>query len=512
VTVYAQFRNAFSAFRDRVALIEDSRQWTFGELEALVERVAGGLAAVMPSGSRVGLYMQNRAEYLILQVAIERAGLVRVPLNVRYTAFEVERVVSDCEPKAIFYDDQTSDRLAGLRDRGLWLSSVAKDESEGGLKWSALAAYEGTPAPEPGDFDALCSINYTSGSSGIPKGVILSHRNWQSVSKNMLMDRDIRGDDRLAHIGPLTHASGAYFTPFLLRGATNVLVPGGALEQLLPTIEKHRVTAFSCVPTVLTRILNAPDIDNYDLSSIRWIGYGAEAIQRNTLDKALKRWGSVLTHNYGLTEAMMTCTFLHADDHLVHLGENKGAVRFGCVGRPYSFVDIVLRDPEGNPVAINEIGEITIQAEHLMQGYWGRPEETKKVLRDGWLWSGDLARKDEDGFIYIVGRSKEMLISGGFNIYPAEVEACLSSCPGVQEAAVIGIPDENLGEIAVAFVAAEPGKTLSKEHCEAHCKPLIGIRTPKRWHFIDRLPRTGNAKVDKGELRASLSRKLGTAA
>jgi acyl-CoA synthetase (AMP-forming)/AMP-acid ligase II len=512
VTVYAQFRNAFSAFRDRVALIDDKRQWTFGEFEALVERIAGGLAAAMPRESRVGLYMQNRAEYLILQVAIERAGLVRVPLNVRYTTFEVERVVKDCEPRAIFYDDRTCERLSGLRATGLWLSSVVTDESEGGLSWSALKSFEGPDVPELGDFDALCSINYTSGSSGAPKGVMLSHRNWQSVSKNMLMDRDIRTDDRLAHIGPLTHASGAYFTPFLLRGATNVLVPDGALEKLLPTIEEHRITAFSCVPTVLTRILNAPDIDKYDLSSIRWIGYGAEAIQRNTLDKALKRWGSVLTHNYGLTEAMMTCTFLRAEDHLVHSGENEGAVRFGCVGRPYSFVDIVLRDKDGNPVATNEIGEITIQAEHLMRGYWGRPEETEKVLRDGWLWSGDLARRDKDGFIYIVGRSKEMLISGGFNIYPAEVEACLSSCPGVQEAAVIGMPDEDLGEIAVAFVAAEPGKTLTREGCEAHCKPLIGIRTPKLWHFIERLPRTGNAKVDKGALRASLSQELGTAA
>jgi acyl-CoA synthetase (AMP-forming)/AMP-acid ligase II len=155
-------------------------------------------------------------------------------------------------------------------------------------------------------------------------------------------------------------------------------------------------------------------------------------------------------------------------------------------------------------VPTGSVGEITIRAEHVMQGYWGRPEETAKVLRDGWLWSGDLARQDPDGFLYLVGRSKEMLISGGFNIYPTELEGCLSSFPGVAEAAVIGVPDEDFGEIAVAFVVAEPEAIVSRDALVAHCKPRLGIRTPKRWHFVTALPRTGNGKVDKAALRRGL--------
>jgi acyl-CoA synthetase (AMP-forming)/AMP-acid ligase II len=201
---------------------------------------------------------------------------------------------------------------------------------------------------------------------------------------------------------------------------------------------------------------------------------------------------------------MMTCTCLGPDEHFA-----DGEVRFGCIGRPYSFVDIALRDESGEVVKSGTVGEITIRAEHTMQGYWLRPEETAKVLRDGWLWSGDLARQDGDGFIYLVGRSKEMLISGGFNIYPAELEACLSSCPGVQEAAVVGMADERFGEIAVAFVAAEPGVVLTAETCIAHCKPRLGFRTPKSWHFVAALPRTGNGKVDKADLRARLPQGIG---
>jgi acyl-CoA synthetase (AMP-forming)/AMP-acid ligase II len=501
VTGLPHVRNAVERFGPRIALIEGERQWTFQEFGRIVERLARGLAARLRPGARVGMFMSNRAEYMMLQFAIERAALVRVPFNARYTGFEVANVVEDCGAEAMFFDKATVSQLGGLNVPGLWLCAVDSGEANDGPTWDQLLASDDSDglASEP-DLDALCSINYTSGSSGKPKGVMLSHRKWRNVYRNMLIDRDILGSDRLAHIGPVTHASGTYFTPFFMRGATNIIVEGGKVDALLESIERERITVFSCVPTALTRIVNHPDVDMVDFSSLRWIGYGAESIQTNVLEKAIARFGPILTQNYGLTEAMMTCTRLTPQEHFLDPAAG-GGLRLGTIGRPYSFVEIELRDGSGKLVAQDEVGEITIRAEHVMDGYWQRPEETAKVLRAGWLWSGDLARRDADGFIYLMGRSKEMLISGGFNIYPQEVENCLSACPGVLEAAVLGMADEGLGEIAVAFVAAARGATLTEELCNSYCKPLLGIKTPKRWHMVDSLPRTPNGKIDKAALR-----------
>jgi acyl-CoA synthetase (AMP-forming)/AMP-acid ligase II len=232
------------------------------------------------------------------------------------------------------------------------------------------------------------------------------------------------------------------------------------------------------------------------------IGYGAEPIPRNTLDKALAKFGPILVQNYGQTEAMMTCTTLSAAEHFL---PGTKEPRIGCIGRPYTFVEIVLRDANGVPVKPGEIGEITVRSDHVMLGYWRMPEETAKALRDGWLWTGDLARMDESGLITLTGRSKEMLISGGHNIYPQEVEAVLTSCPGVIEAAVIGRPDPNWGEIAVAFVSIAPGSNLKPDDIAAAVKPRLGIKTPKLIEIVTALPKTGNGKVDKKFLRERLS-------
>lgn len=403
----------------------------------------------------------------------------------------------------VFHDAATADRVGSLGgSKPPWLCPVDSDDAVGGPTFATLQ--ETPAAPDHlhrAGSDDLCSINYTSGTSGRPKGVMLSHRNWIAVYRNMLIDRDIRGDDIIAHIGPLSHASGTYFMPWFLRGATNVIVEDGSIDNLLSAIEELKVTVFTCEPTVLTRIVNHPDIDRFDLRSLRAIGYGAEPIPRNTLEKALDRFGPILTQNYGLTEAMMTCITLAPEDHFAE----DGSVRIAALGRAYTFVEVVIRDPDGQPVSPGEIGEITVRSEHIMGGYWRMPEETARTLRDGWLWSGDLARMDEDGLITLAGRSKDMLISGGFNIYPQEVEAVLTSCPTVLEAAVIGVPDPEWGEAAIAFVSTVPGVPADAGPIAEFCKPILGLKTPKRFIVLASLPKNNTGKVDRNSLRDSLA-------
>lgn len=492
---------------DRPCLSCGTRRRTFAQFEQESQRLACALSSRLDRGSRVGLFMANRAEYLLLQFAIERAGLVRVPLNMRYTAIEVAQLAADSGAAAIFCDAATADRAEHLRSgqSSPWIERIDDPAA-----WKALLATDG-PAPEPPADDDICSINYTTGTSGKPKGVVLTHRNWSAVTRNMLVDRDIRGDDVVAHIGPLTHASGTYFLPWYLRGAHQVLVEGGTVDGLLETIARERVTTFTCVPTVLTRIVNHPRIDEYDLSSLRAIGYGAEPIPANTLHKALERFGSILTQNYGLTEAMMTVTTLRPELHWREDESGRDVPRVGCIGRPYTFVEVVLRGEDGRPVDRGTIGELTIHSEHVMKEYWGKPEETAKVLRDGWLWSGDLGREDESGLIYLSGRSKDMLISGGFNIYPAELEAVLTSHAQVMEAAVVGVPDSDWGEAAVAYVVYTPGAAPQDHELIEHCKPHLGIRTPRRFVALDALPKNANGKADKPALRKMALEQFGLA-
>lgn len=467
----------------RIVLTDANGSLTGAELDARADRVARALAARYTPGERIVFFMRNRVEFIVLQLACERAGLVRVPVNRLYTGGEVARICKAAQPAALFYDDETAARVAELD--GTWPCSVDAPD------WAALLANAPDNDLHEVAPEALCSLNFTSGTTGQPKGVMMSHANWAAVYTNMLVDRDMRGDDKFIHIGPLTHASGAYVAPNLIRGGENIIIDMRTPGDLFDAIERTHATVFSCVPTVLTRIIADESRHGRDLSSLRRVIYGAEAIPPNTLRGSLDFFGPILVQNYGLTEAMMTVCFQSEADHA-----RKGT---NCIGRPYSFVEVVMRDEQGKAVPDGKVGELTIRGGQVMLGYWQMPEATEAVLKDGWLYSGDLAVRDPDGCIRLAGRAKDLVISGGFNIYPPEVEAWFCSVPGVSEAAVFGLPDADWGEKLIAVVACSTDVTV--ETLRARAKAELGYKTPKLIEIRPALPRTANGKIDKNALK-----------
>lgn len=497
-------------FSDRIALIEEGKRFTFRQFNQRVNRLANGLLGLgLAKGDRVGLLLENCHQYLEARSALEKCGIVYIPLNILLSAEEQSYILADAGARAVICSARFLERVERMRRQLPRLETVvavgAAVEGQAGYREFERLVEEGSPSEPPVEVSStdLCSLNYTSGSTGRPKGVMLSQGNWMAVYRNMLVDRDIQRDDLLGHIGPLTHASGSYFFPYLLRGAASLIIPGGAdIDRLLFTIARERITAFTCVPTVLQRILNHPELHRYDLSSLRNIGYGAAPMPVEQIRQAIKVFGPILTQNYGLTEAYMTVCNLRKEDHVL---EGELSRRLASVGRPYTFVEVRVVDEQGNDLPPGEKGEIIVRSDHVMQGYWNLPQETAAVLREGWLYTGDVALTDEDGYIYIVDRKKDMIISGGFNIYPREVEEVLYSHPAVREAAVIGVPDPDWGEIVRAVVVVDAGAGLREEDLMVYCREKLGFKRPKEIRFIAEMPHTSTGKIDKKALRQEFS-------
>jgi acyl-CoA synthetase (AMP-forming)/AMP-acid ligase II len=485
---------------NRIAIVEGARQWSYREFDALVDRLASGLAARFAPGARIGVMMANGAETVMLQFALERASLVRVPINFRYTAHELSTLLAHCGASALCFD-AVCEAVVARASLADGLERLQVSQAPGSV-WEQLLQSPVQPERlHQARADTLATINYTSGTTGKPKGVMLSHANWMAVYRNMLVDRDLRSDDVVAYVGPLTHASGAYLAPWFWKGARNLILPQPTPGQLVEAIETQRVTAFTCVPTFLTKMLALPGIESRDFTSLRLVGYGAEPIPANTLERAWAILGPVLWQNYGQTEAMMTCVHLPPADHLRTGPDGGPALQHGLLGRPYTFVEIALRHEDGTEVPAGAVGELTVRAEHVMSGYWEQPDVTRATVRDGWLWTGDLAVRDEEGLLRLVGRRKDMLICGGFNIYPGEIEAALTGLRGVLEAAVVARPDADWGEVAVAFVVLEAGSTHTAASLAETLRMRLGIKTPKAWHLVAELPKNANGKIDKRELQ-----------
>ncbi|HUP61386.1 MAG TPA: AMP-binding protein [Thermoanaerobaculia bacterium] len=486
---------------DRIALvsIETGERLNYAELNARAERAAETLRAMLEPGDRFGILAYNCIEFLELFFAAGKAGVIVVPLSTRATAHELGVVVRDCAMKALFYGEEFETIAAQL--------SVPVTRS---LGYAVGFPPRDRATASPRNPEAPYCLLYTSGTTGTPKGVMIPRRQLYWNGYNTAINWGLRDDDVSPIFTPLYHAGGiaAFLIPIFCAGGTIVLHKSFDTAVVWRTIERERCTVVLGVPTIWKLLMDAPEFATADLSHVRWFISGGAPLPHYLIDAFQKR-GVVFKQGYGMTEVGVNCFTMTVDDSFR---------KPGSIGKPMMFTEVKLEEMDGD--AAEAIGEMFIRGPHVSLGYWNNEEATRAAYgEDGFFRTGDLARRDEDGFFYIAGRRKEMFISGGVNVYPAEIEAELVSHPMVADAAVIAVPDETWGEVGVAFVVVKeggrlvrPGRTgrppssVTEEDLVSYLKVRIAkYKVPHRFVFVESLPRTPYGKVVKEELRKRLS-------
>jgi acyl-CoA synthetase (AMP-forming)/AMP-acid ligase II len=489
--------------RGRTALIFGDTGLTYDEVEMGSNRLAHALIGLgLQVGERVAVLLNNSPEAIESVFAVEKAGLVYVALNARHTLAEQIAILEDAGAGVLVVGPEFREIGEGVLDRVAGLRHViALDwQSPQLLDYRRLLASMPTQAPNVQvSPDALLRIAYTSGTTGKPKGVTYTVKRWYERLTNHFyaMEYSLGVEDAMLHVGPLTHAAGVHLLPCYLRGARNVILEKFEPLDTLQQIQRHRITQMMCVPTMLMRLLDALDSGaSADHSSLKCIHYGTAPTSVDLIQRAIARFGPVMRQQYGMTEAVQPLAVLYPHEHV-----EDGVLR-SC-GKPTANVQISVRDVHGAELAVGEIGEIAIATDGIGEvAFWRRPDLEAEAIRDGWYYSGDLGYLDVQGFLYIVGRNKDMIISGGFNVYAREVEDALESHPQVLEVAVLGLPDTEWGERIAAFVVRREGATLDSETLGSHCAALIaGYKKPRLIEFVEALPRNSAGKVVKNILR-----------
>jgi len=468
---------------------------------ALARRV-GHLAAHLrhdlglAPGDRVCLAMKNSVDYAQALLAIWQAGLCAVPVNSKLHPSEVQYILADSDARLCLCDGESP-----VPDDG---ASAASWVDVNGEAWQA-AAHRAGDAPPPaldGKDDDLAWLFYTSGTTGRPKGVMLSHANLVAMALNFHADMLAIGpDDVLLHVAPLSHGSGLYGIAYWMHGALQVVPDSGGFDEaeLADLLCHYRSASLFAAPTIITRMVRHLKDQPRELPGLRRFFAGGAPFYAEDIKAAVATFGPRVAQMYGQGETPMTISALSAP-HIARAVAGNDVAMLSSVGYAQTTVDIEILGADGQPVAAGEAGEIVVCSPTVMQGYWRNPEATARTIRNGGLWTGDVGLVDARGLLHLKDRSKDVIISGGSNIYPREVEDALLAHPGVREAAVIGMPDDEWGESVVAVVVAEPGVDASA--LDATCLNLIArFKRPKHYRFVDALPKNPTGKVVKSELR-----------
>ncbi len=487
---------------DRIAVVDrsDGQGYTYAELNRRANRAAHYLRKLdVDKGDRVAILAHNCLAYLDLLCALGKIGAVFAPLSWRLQARELAYIVGDCTPKVLLCGPEFAGATRAICAEVPIPHVAGVDGADaGGRRYEHEVA--GCPDSEPSlpplDEDDTYLLLYTSGTTGRPKGAMIPHRQvlWNCI--NTIASWGLTERDVSPLFMPLFHAGGlfAFLTPLFYIGGRVVLVRTFDADAVLKLIEEERCTVVLGVPTIYRMLLDAPGFGSADFRSVRFFISGGAPLPVDLVREWVGKKGGVFRQGYGLTEVGANC-FSMTDEESVR--------KLGSVGKPIFHSEMVLLDEQGRAVSPGEPGELLIRGPHVCTGYWRNPEATAEAIVDGWFRTGDVARVDEDGFYTIVGRAKDMIISGGENIYAAEVEAAVREHPAVQDAALIGMPDPKWGEVGLMVVVLKPRASATAEELQAFCgERLARYKVPKRVVFADELPYSAYGKVLKSELRA----------
>lgn len=484
---------------DKTATVDGARRQTFRQLASRVARLAGALIQLgVQRGDRVAILALNSDRYIETALAVWWAGAVLNPVNTRWTPGEIAYALKDCGASVLFVDDALAPAARDLPQEVPSLRTVVHMNHD----YEQLIADAAPVEDSRGGTGELAAVLYTGGTTGFPKGVMLSHANLWAALVGRMAEVPNPGEFVTLLTAPMFHVAGlGRMLGQTIVGGTCVTFPAFNAEAVLKTIATERITDVVVVPSMLQMLLDAPGFGQADLGSLQRILWGAAPITVPLLERALQAFPGVeFIHAYGMTETAASVS-VH---RIGSTAAERESGRIRSAGRAGYSTEIRVADADGREVPRGTHGEILVRGPVVMMGYWNRPQDTALALRDGWLHTGDGGTMDEEGYLYVVDRIKDMVITGGENVYPAEVEGVLGSHPGVASSAVIGIPSEKWGETVHAVVVLRPGAGVTaqdlQEHCRAH---LGGYKCPKSIEFRSALPLSAAGKVLKGELRKS---------
>jgi acyl-CoA synthetase (AMP-forming)/AMP-acid ligase II len=508
LTIADYYERSVRHYADRTAISAGTTSVTYRELGARANALARALQDLgVVRGERIAFLMANCPEYFYCEYALARIGATRVPLAVLLGSSDHVYMMNEAECSTLVYHASMRERVAGMLPS---LTTVQRFICVGGSGEAMaghlhldelLATPRAEPVPVAVEPEDIAGIYFTGGTTGKPKGVMLSHRAWINTYLMEMLEFGFGWNETFLYATPLTHAGGCLILPVLLRGGRCVILDQFRPEPFLQAIEDEKVTMTFLVPTMIYLLLDHPRRERFDLRSLRNIIYGAAAIAPNRLKQALDTFGPILTQLFGQTEAPMVLTVLPREEHLAADPEREARIH-SSAGRPTLHTELRLLDESGAVVAPGHPGEIVVRCSNTMSGYLNNSEATAETIRDGWLHTGDIAFQDEEGFVHIVDRRKDMVISGGFNIYPREIEDVLHEHPAVRSAAVVGLPHEKWGEAVCAVVVLQEAATADESELTAYVKARKGrLLAPKRVVFWNEIPLTNLGKIDKKRIR-----------